>query len=157
MDEDTFIELLTSEVKGLSNYLDTVDYENATDDALRETGWSFDLSTNFQEYWTKQRAKRHLFFYLMTESAHKFKYEQINLQHRFDHYSKLITMMDEAFALIKEENPDKFEDLDGLTDTEKIGLLGTKVDAGFSYGGDGKETTYANDNEVNFFPNEDDA
>ncbi len=156
MDEDTFIELLTMEVKGLSCYLEDDDYINAAADALRETGWSFDLSSTFQEYWTKQRAKRHLFFYLMTESAAKFKYDQINVQQQFEHYARLIALMDKRFAEVIEDNPDKFEELDGLTAIERIGMLGSKIDAGFSYDGAGADTTYAPDNMVNLSPSEND-
>ena len=152
MDQDTLLGLITAEVKGLSQYFETVDYENAVADAERETGWVFPLTSGFQEYWSKQRAKRHLFFYLMSESAHKFKYEHINLQHRFEHYSKLIPTMDTQFRMIMEERPEEFLDALGVIDISAF--MGTKVDAGFSYALDGKDTTYFNDNEVNHFPNE---
>ena len=69
--------LLEKEVKGLTSYLDSDDYSNACDDASRETGFTFPVADGFQTLWMKSRAKRHIFFYLLTESAHKFKYEQI--------------------------------------------------------------------------------
>ncbi|MCK5862449.1 MAG: hypothetical protein KAH38_08180 [Candidatus Hydrogenedentes bacterium] len=155
MTSAALIVLLTQEMKGLSNYLEDVDYTNAVSDALRETGWSFDLSNGFQEYWAKQRAKRHLFFYLMSESAHKFKYEQINLQHRFDHYSSLIATMDDLFKEALEEHPEEFLDALGLGDSNTLaGIMGTKVDAGFQYNGAGEDTTYDAENVVQHFPNE---
>jgi hypothetical protein len=149
---DDFIEIIILEIKGLSRYLEIEDYENALADAERECGWSTSVLTNFRIYWLKQRMKRHLFFYLMSESAHKFKYEQINLQHRFDHYFKLIEMMDGKFKEIMEEHPNEFLDVLGIDDVS--GLFGTKVDAGFSYSPSGRDTTYDADNEVVFTPNE---
>ncbi len=153
MDLDTLIETVQAEVKGLSRYLEPIDYENAVSDAERECGWALPFTAAFRIYWLKQRTKRHLFFYLLSESAHKFKYEQINLQHRFEHYLKLIASMDENFEKIMEERPEEFLDAMGVID--QAGLFGTKVDAGFSYSPSGRDTTYDVDNEVNFFPNED--
>jgi len=150
MDFDAFLELLQVEVKGLSRYFDEDDYINAANDAIRETGWSFPLTSGFKELWAKQRAKRHMFFYLLSESAHKFKYEQINLQHRFDHYNILIANMDKAFKNVMEERPEEFLESLGITDT--VALMGTKVDAGFSYSPAGEDTTYLPGNEVNFVP-----
>jgi len=150
MTRSEFLAVLKQEIKGLSSYLDeSVDYDNATDDGLRETGWAFPVTTNFKIYWLKQRAKRHLFFYLFSESAHKFKIKTLNLNQRFDHYKDLITMMDEAFIKIQESEPHEFADVDSFN------LFGTKVDAGFSYDFMGRDTTYTSDNKVILNPNED--
>lgn len=150
MIKDEFIILVKQEVKGLYSYLVDNDYENAADDASRETGWSFPVSGNFKEYWIKQRMKRHLFFYLYTESAHKFKYKQINLQHRFDHYHTMLfgkDGMDTKFVEAMEERPDLFA---GVSISH---LFGTKVDAGFQYQPQtGRDTTYRDDNVVVFGP-----
>lgn len=153
MDLDTLIETVQSEVKGLSRYLEDDDYENAVADAERECGWVLPVTSNFHIYWLKTRTKRHLFFYLLSESAHKFKYEQINLQHRFDHYFALIKSMDENFAAIMEQHPEEFLDAMGISD-DVAGMFGTKIDAGFSYSPSGRDTTYDVNNSVNFFPNE---
>lgn len=150
MDKSEFVSLLKEEVKGLSSYLDTNDYRNAADDASRETGWSFPQTGDFEILWLKQRAKRHLFFYLLSESAHKFKVDQINLQHRFEHYHTIIKQMDADFMKIVEERPDKFAGEDVFK------LFGTRLTPGFSYDQYGRETTYYNDNEVDFTPTEDD-
>lgn len=152
MDFDLLYDALVSEIKGLSRYFVEADYENAIADAQRETGWTLPTTASFQEYWIKQRAKRHLFFYLMSESAHKFKYEQINLQHRFEHYSKLIYNMDKQFNTVMKDRPEEF--LDALGVTNISAMFGTKVDAGFSYSSDGTDNTYSDDNEVNHFPSE---
>ncbi len=149
MTKAEFIALAKEEVKGLTSYLVDNDYDNAADDAVRETGWVYPVSGNFKEYWTKQRIKRHLFFYLYTESAHKFKYKQINLNHRFEHYHKMLFGkggMDEKFAEAIEERPDLFA---GVSVSH---LFGTKVDAGFQYSPTGRDTTYRKNNIVNFGP-----
>lgn len=145
-------EKLEEEVKGLSTYLEGDDYTNACNDASRETGWSFPVATNFKILWMKDRAKRHLFFYLFSESAHKFKYEQINLQNRFAHYKIIIEMMDKSFAAAMEANPQEF------ADAEAYELFGTKIDAGFQYDPyTGRDTTYKEDNTVVFAPGGEDV
>ena len=151
MTQDEMETLLEEEVKGLTNYLDCTDYTNAVDDAERETGFSLPVSTDFQVFWLKYRAKRHIFFYLLSESAHKFKYEQINLQHRFEHYRNIIQYMDEEYQTALEENPDQFAGVDS------IHLFGTKIDAGFRYENvTGRDTTYDSDNRTLFNPSEND-
>jgi len=147
MTKAELLELLKQEVKGLSSYLeDPTDYDNAIDDAQRETGWTLPVSGSFQELWIKQRSKRYLFFYLYSESAHKFKYKQINLQHRFEHYDKMIKAMDEAYLTAVEERPDLFA---GVSMSH---LFGTKVDAGFAYDRTGRDITYRDSQLVNFGP-----
>ena len=132
-------EKLEEEVKGLSTYLEGDDYTNACNDASMDTGWAFPVSTNFKILWMKQRAKRYLFFYLFSESAHKFKYEQINLNQRFDHYKD--------FAEAIEANPQEFADVDAYE------LFGTSARSGFQYDPvTGKDTTYNDDNKVIFTP-----
>jgi len=141
---------LEQEVKGLTTYLDSADYYNACDDASRETGFSFPVSSDLQILWIKNRAKRHLFFYLLTESAHKFKYEQINLQHRFEHYFKIIERMDEQYEIAKDENALEF------SGASAVNMFGTKMDAGFQYDSTGRDTTYNISNQVVLAPTEND-
>jgi len=141
--------LLQEEVKGLDSYLDSEDYVNACSDASRETGWAFPVTVDYKIYWIKERAKRAIFFYLLSESAHKFKYKQINLQHRFEHYKALIAYMDDQFIKAQEERPDQFADVSSFK------MFGTKIDAGFQYEQEtGRDTTYGDDNEVIFTPSE---
>jgi hypothetical protein len=143
--------LLQEEVKGLTNYLTSPDFSNACDDASRETGFTFALSTDFQIQWVKERAKRHLFFYLLTESAHKFKYEQINLQHRFEHYRKLVEDMDKRYESALE---DYYLEFSGAS---SVNVFGTKIDAGFQYDAlTGRETTYDDANVTILTPTEND-
>jgi hypothetical protein len=150
MNKNNLVLQLQQEVKGLTSYLVNDDYRNAADDASRETGWSFPVEDGFQTLWIKQRAKRHLFFYLLSESAIKFKVEQINLQHKFDHFKILVEDMDQKFEDIQESRPEKFAGVD----VHK--LFGTKIDAGFSSDFVGRDTTYSDDNKVVFTPTEND-
>ncbi|MDY6863880.1 MAG: hypothetical protein SV062_12945 [Thermodesulfobacteriota bacterium] len=143
MTKEELITLLEQEVKGLTSYLVSDDYNNACDDSSRETGWGFPVSGDFKIFWIKQRAKRHLFFYLFTESAHKFKFEQINLQHRFDHYKEIIKDMDISFVEIQESRPEEFAQVSSYK------MFGHKIDAGFQYESQtGRDYTYDEDNEI---------
>jgi hypothetical protein len=149
MTKDEMVALLKEEVKGLTSALtDPTDYDNASSDASREIGWSFPVVGDFKIYWMKYRAKRHLYFYLVSESAHKFKVKQFSLDHRFKHYKALIEMMDAEFVAIQEERPDEFAGVD------EYELFGTKVDAGFAYDQTGKDITYDADQEVIHQPDE---
>jgi hypothetical protein len=99
----------------------------------------------------KERAKRHIFFYLLSESAHKFKYEQINLQHRFEHYRKIVRDMDWRYDKAKEEFYLEF------SEASTVNAFGTKIDAGFQYDPlTGQETTYDDDNVTILTPTEND-
>ena len=151
MTEEELIDKLTEEVKNLDTYLERDDYENALSDAQAETGWTLPIDDTLKLLWIKKRAKRHIFFYLYTESAHKFKYKQINLQQRWEHYKETIAMMDEEFVAFQEDRPDLFGDV------EAFHAFGTKVDAGFAYEGQtGEDITYSEVTEVDFNPKEND-
>jgi hypothetical protein len=140
MDKSALTTLITQEVKGLSVNLAAEDYSNAIDDALRETAWSLPVTVDFKIYWLKQRAKRHLFFYLMSESAHKFKVKQLALNQRFDHYKELIVQMDKDFLAIIDSQPEMFTELlAGGVDTYK--LFGQVAGPGFEYDEMGNDIT----------------
>ena len=145
MTQDEMITALKAEVKLTSYLTDPDDYENAIADALREVGTSFPVTDDNLLLWAKKRSKRHLYSYLLSQSAHKFKYEQINLQQRFEHYRVLVNDMDKEFESVKDQ-------LFASADAYK--LFGTKIDAGFAYDEVGSDETYSDSNEVNFFPNE---
>ena len=85
-------------------------YENAATSALMELGWSLPVSHPLKAYWALERAVRHSIFILSVEAARKFRYKQIHLNHRFEHYNKLIEAMDLAFEKAKEANPELFAD-----------------------------------------------
>jgi hypothetical protein len=135
MDKTGLTTLITQEVKGLDANLAAEDYSNAIDDAARETGWSLPVSEDFKIYWLKQRAKRNLFFYLMSESAHKFKVKQLALNQRFDHYFDIIELLDKDFLRIVEERPEMFTGVDAYK------LFGQVVGPGFEYDEVGNDVT----------------
>ena len=152
MTQDELVEQLKEEVKGLSSSLsDPTDYDNAVDDAEREIGWTLPQTTDFHIFWLKERAKRHLLFYLLTESAKKFKIQDINLQHRFQHYKALIEKMDKSFESVQESRPEEFANVSAFK------MFGTKIDAGFQYEPlTGREFTYDVGNVVIHKPDETD-
>lgn len=142
MTADELKEVLALELKGLKDKVDSNDYDNALANAQRDTGWTCPVTVAFQIQWLKERSKRWLFFFLWTESAHKFKFEQINLQNRFEHYKILIEYMDKEFEVAKEENIAEF------AGAQPYEMFGTKIEAGFQYDSIGNDTTYEEDNLV---------
>ena len=147
MTRDEMIAQLAEEVP-ISALSDPTDFENACDDASREIGWAFPVSTDFKILWMKERAKRYLFFYLATQSAHKFKVKQINLNQRFDHYFKIIKYLDEQFKDAQETYVHEFADVSAFE------MFAIKIDAGFAYGPTGKDITYDSEQEVIITPDE---
>ena len=148
MTRDDLIAVVKQEVKGLRSRFVEDDWENAATDALRDTTWSLPESNDTKILWIKKRMKRHLFYMLWSESAHKFKFKQYNLQHRFKHYGQLIETMDLEWTTFLNE---EMLLLEGGT-----GAFGTKVDAGFQYDDVGRETTFTEDNLVQFTPTQSD-
>ena len=149
MDKTEFVHTMKQEVRGLDTYLEGVDYENALTDAARETGWAFPVTTDFRIHWLKMRAKRHLFFYLASESAYKFKVKQFSLDQRFKHYNILVKDMDKQYTDIQDMHPEEF------TGADPSALFGHKIDAGFAYDEFGKDITYDGDQQVIISPEND--
>lgn len=56
-----------------------------------------------------ERTKRHAIQILLIESASKFQYKQIYLQHRFQNYLKLIQLLDGLFEKAIEDYPLLFD------------------------------------------------
>jgi len=131
---------------------DGTDWDDALDEAERETGWSFPVTDNEQIKWLKRRATRHLFHYMVLRNAHKFRYEGIQLQQRFEHYQALVRQEDRDFEKFKDERPDLFAGV------EAYELFGTQIAAGFQYQEHtGIDTTYLNSNQVIMNPSEEDG
>lgn len=142
--------LLQTELKGLASKFESDDYDNAITSAEQDTGWSMPVTTDFKIKWMRQRAKRHLFSYRRDESADKFKYKQLSLNQRFEHFLRLIENMDKMFEKAKEESAYEFAGVGALH------LFGTKIDAGFAYEPQtGRDMTYSSENEVIIHPDED--
>jgi len=150
MTRDDLIEVTTREIKGLSSKLVTDDYEDAVDEALRETGWTLPSTDDFQIRWLKKRTKRHLIYALLYESASKFKFEQINSQMKFDHYEKLVEREDQAFERVQKSEPYQFACVASYK------MFGSKIDAGFAYDEAGQDLTYEEDNVVVVTPSDSD-
>ena len=138
MTSGELITRIQQELKSLSTRFVDADFTNAVSTASMETGWPFPVTTDYKIKWIKDRTIRHLYFMLRTESAHKFKVDGINLQHRFDHYNKLIDQMDESW---EKESSGMMPD-----DVAAGGTLGVKMDAGFVYEKNtGRDLTYSED------------
>ena len=141
--------LLQEEVKGLSSSLVDADYSNAIDQAERDTGWSMPQTAAFNLKWMIERSKRHLFFFLLTEAASKFRFKEIHLQQRFEHYRELIDKMDADFEKAQDEYAFEFA---GVSAYEQ---MGHKIDAGFAYEPQtGRDYTFDDENIVLMQPNE---
>jgi hypothetical protein len=145
-DKSAAIEILKKELGDSAEYPSDDQYDRSVEKAIQELGWGFPISANFKKFWFIERAKRHIFFFLQSESAHKFKYKQINLQNRFEHYERLIRKMDRDFQEAMDSNPTEFANV------EPHLLFGHVVHAGFSYDEAGQDTTYEDDNQVDLFP-----
>jgi hypothetical protein len=83
-------------------------YADAINSALRELGWSIPVDHPLKEHWVLERAVRHAIFILMLEAARKFRYKQIHLQNRFEHYSTILKMLDSQYEEAKKANPELF-------------------------------------------------
>lgn len=127
----TKIENLIGDVWDL---LETNERTEALKNALDELGWSLPLNNPKKEYWVKERSKRHCFDVLRSESARKFRYKQINLSHKFEHYDKMIESMDQAFLKALDEDP-VLVNIDSDT-------LFTYIGPGFYYNSTGQDITY---------------
>jgi len=119
----------------IGSYLGSGEVAECCDEAMGDTGWSFPVAGTFQEHWSKQRCKRHCYFRLWTESARKFKVEQLHLGDRFNHYGKVIELMDIRFEKIMEDCPEEFSGVD----TYK--MFGTVVRPGIQYDIAGNDIT----------------
>jgi hypothetical protein len=110
----------------------------AVDAALSELNWTLPQTDSAKVWWITKRALRHACYILWVASAQKFKYKQVNLQHRFEHYSKLIADMDREFEKALSSEPSLFSGVD----TYK--MFGSVVGAGFCYDTIGNDLTYEN-------------
>lgn len=151
MTRNKFIDRIREDIKGLTKYFTyPLDYENALTDAEAETGWSPPITDTFQILWLKNRARRHLFFMLQSESARKHKYGKASLDQVFTHFSKLVEIMDKGYLIAIENNPEKFA---GVDQFKAFGLVASP---GFAYEPlTGRNITHSDDQKVTFSPNDD--
>jgi hypothetical protein len=143
---DDIIERVQIGMGTSSGLLTEEGYEAAVDEALAELDYTLPITEFIRASWTIKRAKRHALFILYIESANRFQYKQIRLNHRFDHYHKIIESMDKEYQKALEEDWMDFLDCDPNH------LFGTKIAAGFAYNVFGEDRTYDFANYVNFAP-----
>ncbi|MFA5397745.1 MAG: hypothetical protein WC346_17180 [Methanogenium sp.] len=149
VDADDLVEALQVQLSSLSTLITDDGYALVCDQTIQELGWSYPMTTPTKVLWAIKRGTRHAIYLLLIASANKFKYKQVNLQHRFDHFYKLIEEMDKEFAEAMAT------DIGAFTGIDSFHMFGTKIDAGFTYRFDGKDQTYDYDKYVNFAPMED--
>lgn len=121
-----------------SNALTPEGYEAAVSTAESELGWVLPQSDSTRILWLVKRAVRHACYILWVASAQKFKYKQVNLNQRFDHYEKLVKSMDSEYENALQSNISVFSNV------ESYKMFGTAVGAGFTYDSIGNDTTYEN-------------
>ncbi|RPI56451.1 MAG: hypothetical protein EHM49_00215 [Deltaproteobacteria bacterium] len=110
-----FTTKVSLEMGGLSGSIGVGWCDQASDKTIAEFlgEWTYPITDAFKVYWFLERGKRHLMQIFLIESAKKFKYKQINLQHRFEHYFKLLELMDKQFLEAAKDNPALFPVPDG--------------------------------------------
>lgn len=145
-DADDLTDYLKIQLSSLSSLITADGYELVCDQAISELGWSYPLTIPTKVSWAIKRATRHAIYLLLLASAYKFKYKQINLQHRFDHFKSLIDEMDKEFTEALTTDTALFAGVDSYK------MFGTKIDAGFAYDSIGNDVTYNVDRLVNFAP-----
>jgi len=110
-------------------------YDQAVVSALSELHWELPLDDSEKERWVIERTKRYVLYILLIESAHKFQFKKLYLQHRFTQYFKLIEFMDKEFANALENNPILF-------DVSAWGNLTFYITNGFDYDDFGRDISY---------------
>ena len=110
--------------------------ESAVNSALTELGWILPQTDTAKIWWITKRAWRHASYILWFASAQKFKYKQVNLQQRFDHYEKVIVSMDAEFEEALRTSANIFAGVDVTK------MFGTVIGAGFIYDYVGTDITY---------------
>ena len=106
-----------------------------------ELRWDYPIIVVPKQYWQIERCRRHTIYILMVESAHKFQYRLIHLEHRFKNYIQLIKDMDAAFYKAIEEDPDDiFEDL-----ASSYSDFSYLITSGFIYDSLGRDVSNFND------------
>jgi len=146
MTKDELIVIVQRELKGLADEFDSDNFSDAADEASRDTGWSFPVSTAFRVLWMKKRTKRHLYEMKRDDTAEDFHAKNYYMNQKFEHYRLMIQDADTEFVNIQESRPEEFADVDAYK------IFGTKIDAGFAYDCVGNDKTYRDDQLISFDP-----
>jgi len=141
---DDLTDIIKIQLSALATLITDDGYELVCDQAAQELGWSYPVTAPTKVLWMVKRGTRHAMNILMLASANKFRYKQVSLNHRFEHFNKLIAEMDKEFEAAINGDIALFAGVDSYA------MFGTKIDAGFSYTRYGKDITYEVDQLVNF-------
>jgi hypothetical protein len=118
--------VLQRALSSLADSMGTGELEFAASQSMYELGWSYPLSHGKKIFWAVQRAKRHALDFLRSVAASKFRYKQIYLNQRFEHYNVLIDQWDKEFK-------EALETEAILLDSDVSKMFGTYVTNGFIY------------------------
>lgn len=131
--QEDIILLVKTQMSSSASLVSEEGYESAVNSAVSELGFAITDGNPTRILWLVKRAVRHSLFILWVASAQKFKYKNINLQNRFEQYSKLIEFMDNEFSSALQSEPQVFASVDSYK------IFGTIVRAGFCYDSVGRE------------------
>lgn len=117
-----------------SGLLEPEELEFAALQALNELDWNYPLDDSKKQYWAVQRARRHAIDVLRVQSARKFQFKSLSLQHKFQHYHALITELDNKFEKALQEDP-------ALMDIALEGMFGVFLENGIVYDQYGRDVS----------------
>lgn len=130
------VNILTVQMSTAATVLSVDGMESAVDSALKELKWTYPISDPTKMLWVSKRTMRHACYILWVASAQKFKYKQVNLQQRFDHYEKLVKHMDMEYEEAVANDITLFAGVDSYK------MFGTAIGPGFVYDAMGRDLTY---------------
>jgi len=133
-DKANFKEQLSSGLGNAYTLLEPEQVDFAINQALNELSWTLPIKDPGKSAWAIKRAIRHGLDIIRIGAAHKFKYKQISLNQRFDHYNTIIKMMDQEFKEGLENDP-------ALISIDPSSAFGVYVRNGFVYDQFGKDVT----------------
>jgi len=149
MTSGELITVVTREIKGLSTQFVEANYQDAVDEAIRETGFAMPNTDDEQIKWLKARTTRHLIQMLWLENSVKFKVKTISLDQKFEHLHKMISKMDKDWEKAKEDP------LMGVT-VDSYQQFGHRISSGFASDDLGRDITYNEEQLVIMSPDEND-
>jgi len=91
------VEYIETALGSSANLLTEMGKELAAERANLELGCTYPISKPVFQIWAIERGKRHAIDILRVEAAHRFKYKQLSLNNRFQHYNALIEALDKEF------------------------------------------------------------
>lgn len=117
-----------------SGLLEPEELEFAALQATNELNWGYPIKEPKKIYWCVQRGKRHALDVLRVQSARKFQFKSLSLQHTFQHYHSLIREMDEDFQKALDTDPE-------LMDIPMEAMFGLSLENGIVYDQYGRDVS----------------